>query len=138
MLINPTSEFDRERADTYYRKLMSGTDPFEITKKARRRTLPQNALFHLWCQVISDHIGYTSLEDCKRDVKRALLGMREETNRITGETQRVDYQTSSMTTSELASLMDKMKAWAQTDLGCYLPYFGDPGYEEMYQQYYRR
>ena len=67
--------------------------------------------------------------------QEGLLGMREETNRITGETQKVDYQTSSMTTSELASLMDKMKTWAQTDLGCYLPYFGDPGYEEMYQQY---
>ncbi|REC35378.1 NinB/YbcN family protein [Parabacteroides distasonis] len=86
MIINPTSEFDRERADMYYKKLMSGTDPFEITKKARRRTLNQNALFHLWCQVISDHIGYASLEDCKRDVKRTLLGMREDTNRITGET----------------------------------------------------
>lgn len=88
--------------------------------------------------MISDHIGYTSLEDCKRDVKRALLGMREDTNRITGERQKVDYQTSAMTTSELSSLMDKMKVWARTDLGCYLPYFGDPGYEEMYQQYCRR
>ena len=88
--------------------------------------------------MISDHIGYASLEDCKRDVKRALLGMREDTNRITGERQKVDYQTSAMTTSELSSLKDKMKVWAQTDLGCYLPYFGDPGYEEMYQQYCRR
>lgn len=106
--------------------------------KRKQRTLNQNALFHLWIQVIADHAGYTSLEDCKRDVKRALLGMREDMNKITGETQMVDYQTSSMTTSELSSLMDKMKVWAQTDLGCYLPYFGDPGYEEMYQQYYRR
>ena len=90
----------------------------------------------MWVQVVADHIGYTSLENCKRDIKRTLLGTREEANRITGEIQQVDYQTSAMTTAELSSLMDKMKIWAQTDLGCYLPYFGDPGYEEMTGKYH--
>lgn len=130
--------FDRERAITYFNKIIKSGEFIEVSMKRKQRTLNQNALFHLWIQVIADHAGYTSLEDCKRDVKRALLGMREDMNKITGETQMVDYQTSSMTTSELSSLMDKMKVWAQTDLGCYLPYFGDPGYEEMYQQYCRR
>ena len=40
-----------------------------------------------------------------------------------------------MSTSELSSFMDKMKIWAQSELGCYLPYFGDPGYEEMASEY---
>ncbi|WP_148477750.1 recombination protein NinB [Parabacteroides johnsonii] len=136
MLINPTNDFDRARADIYYKKLMSGTDLFEITKRVKRRTPSQNNLFHMWVQVVADHLGYTSLENCKRDIKRILLGTREEANRITGEIQQVDYQTSAMTTAELSSLMDKMKIWAQTDLGCYLPYFGDPGYEEMTGKYH--
>jgi hypothetical protein len=138
MVFNTRNAFDRERAITYFNKIIKSGEFIEVSMKRKQRTLNQNALFHLWIQVIADHAGYTSLEDCKRDVKRALLGMREDMNKITGETQMVDYQTSSMTTSELSSLMDKMKVWAQTDLGCYLPYFGDPGYEEMYQQYYRR
>lgn len=138
MVFNTRNAFDRERAITYFNKIIKSGEFIEISMKRKQRTLNQNALFHLWIQVIADHAGYTSLEDCKRDVKRALLGMREDTNRITGERQKVDYQTSAMTTSELSSLMDKMKVWAQTDLGCYLPYFGDPGYEEMYQQYCRR
>lgn len=49
--------------------------------------------------------------------------------------QQVDYKTSEMSTSELSSFMDKMKMWAQSELGCYLPYFGDPGYEEMVSEY---
>lgn len=138
MVFNTRNAFDRERAITYFNKIIKSGEFIEVSMKRKQRTLNQNALFHLWIQVIADHAGYTSLEDCKRDVKRALLGMREDMNKITGETQMADYQTSSMTTSELSSLMDKMKVWAQTDLGCYLPYFGDPGYEEMYQQYYRR
>jgi hypothetical protein len=138
MVFNTRNVFDRERAITYFNKIIKSGEFIEVSMKRKQRTLNQNALFHLWIQVIADHAGYTSLEDCKRDVKRALLGMREDMSKITGETQMVDYQTSSMTTSELSSLMDKMKVWAQTDLGCYLPYFGDPGYEEMYQQYCRR
>ena len=138
MVFNTRNAFDRERAITYFNKIIKSGEFIEVSMKRKQRTLNQNALFHLWIQVIADHAGYTSLEDCKRDVKRALLGMREDMNKITGETQMVDYQTSSMTTSELSSLMDKMKVWAQTDLGCYLPYFVDPGYEEMYQQYCRR
>ena len=138
MVFNTRNAFDRERAITYFNKIIKSGEFIEVSMKRKQRTLNQNALFHLWIQVIADHAGYTSLEDCKRDVKRALLGMREDMNKITGETQMVDYQTSSMITSELSSLMDKMKVWAQTDLGCYLPYFGDPGYEEMYQQYCRR
>ena len=138
MVFNTRNVFDRERAITYFNKIIKSGEFIEVSMKRKQRTLNQNALFHLWIQVIADHAGYTSLEDCKRDVKRALLGMREDMSKITGETQMVDYQTSSMTTSELSSLMDKMKVWAQTDLGCYLPYFGDPGYAEMYQQYCRR
>lgn len=135
MLINPASPYDRERADTYYRKLMSGTDPFEIAKKNKRRSLSQNALFHMWCQVLADHLGYTSLRECKYDVKNNILGLRERVDRFTGRTVMVEYHTSEMTVKELSSFMDRMKTWAQTEFGCYLPYWKDPGYEEMANRY---
>ena len=102
MVFNTRNAFDRERAITYFNKIIKSGEFIEVSMKRKQRTLNQNALFHLWIQVIADHAGYTSLEDCKRDVKRALLGMREDMNKITGETQMVDFQTSSMTTSELS------------------------------------
>lgn len=131
MIFKTDNTFERERAKVYFNKLISSGKTIEVTEKRKVRTLNQNALFHIWVQVIAEHVGYTSFENCKRDIKRTLLGTREEANRITGEIQQVDYKTSEMSTSELSSFMDKMKIWAQTELGCYLPYYGDPGYEEM-------
>ena len=107
-------------------------------KRPDKRTLDQNNLFHLWVSVIADDLGYTDKEACKRDIKRTILGQKEDVNRLTGEVIQVDYRTSEMTVSELASFMDKMKAWVGTDLGIYLPYWKDPGYEEMYQMYKNR
>lgn len=133
MTINPVSEYDRRRAESYFRKLMAGNEPFELTKPKKKRTLPQNALFHVWCQVIADYVGYTSVEKCKRDIKRKILGMKTTFNRLTGEEEKDDYHTSEMTVEEMSSFMDIVKAWADTELGCYLPYYGDPGYEEMTQ-----
>lgn len=135
MIFNTYNTFDRKRAEVYFEKLISSGKIIELSEKKKARTLNQNALFHLWVQVIAYHVGYTSIENCKRDIKRALLGTKEEASRITGEIQQVDYKTSEMTTSELSSFMDKMKIWAQSELGCYLPYFGDPGYEEMVKEY---
>lgn len=135
MIFNTCNTFDRKKAEVYFEKLISSGKIIELSEKRKARTLNQNALFHLWVQVVADHVGYTSFENCKRDIKRTLIGTKEDVNQITGEIQQVDYKTSEMTTSELSSFMDKMKIWAESDLGCYLPYFGDPGYEEMAKEY---
>lgn len=139
MLFNLDSPLDQERARVRLESLIARRRVAELTEKTgRKRTSDQNALFHLWVSVIADELGYTDKERCKRDVKRTLLGQREDVNRLTGEVIQADYKTSEMTTQELSALMDKMKAWAQTDLGIYLPYWKDPGYEEMYRQYKNR
>lgn len=135
MIFKTSNTFERKRAEVYFNKLISSGKTIELSEKRKARTLNQNALFHLWVQVIADHAGYTSFENCKRDIKRTLLGTKEEANQFTGEIQQVDYKTSEMSTSELSSFMDKMKIWSQSELGCYLPYFGDPGYEEMVSEY---
>ena len=101
----------------------------EIKKEARN--LSQNALFHLWMRVLGEELGHKDLEDIKRTVKRHILGMREVVNVLTGEIEHEDYQTSSMTKPEMAKFMDDVKTWAMADLNVYLPYIGDPGYEEL-------
>ncbi len=139
MLYDMGNPFEAANAQARLDHLRRSGATVEITeKRGRKRTTDQNALLHLWIAVIADHCGYTDKERCKRDVKRVILGQREEENLLTGEIEKVDYHTSEMTTAELGSLMDRMRAWAQTDLGLYLPYWKDPGYEEMYQQYKNR
>lgn len=137
MIFHTASDYERLKAEAYFNRLVAQKKDIEVKekKKSDKRTLDQNALFHLWVSVIADDLGYTDKEACKRDVKRTILGQKEDVNRLTGEVIQVDYRTSEMTVSELASFMDKMKAWASTDLGIYLPYFGDPGYEEMINAY---
>lgn len=136
MIFNTSNALERERARAYFDKLVKDGKRVEVTEKKRHRTVSQNALFHLWIRVIADHVGYTDVESCKTDVKRTILGMKESVNKLTGEVQTIDYRTSDMTTKELSDFMDKLKTWALSDMGIYLPYFGDPGYEEMINQYY--
>lgn len=140
MIFHTANLFERKKAEVYFNRLVSQKKDIEVKERRRsdKRTLDQNALFHLWVSVIADDLGYTDKEACKRDVKRTILGQKEDVNRLTGEVIQVDYRTSEMTVSELAAFMDKLKAWAATDLGIYLPYWRDPGYEEMYQQYKNR
>jgi hypothetical protein len=114
--------------------LDNGEYQISIEKHRKKRSLPQNALFHLWVGVIADNCGFSSLEECKLLVKRHILGMRVIDNPISGDVERVDYSTSAMSESDMSAFMDKIKAWAQTDLGIYLPYVGDIGYEELVKQ----
>ena len=139
MFYNLSNPFEAAQADARYDYLKRRGSTIELLeKKGKRRTSDQNALLHLWLAVIADHCGYTDRERCKRDVKRTLLGTFEDVNLLTGETIQSDYHTSQMTVQELSAFMDRLKAWAQTDLGIYLPYWKDAGYEEMYQMYKNR
>jgi len=135
MIYALSSKFDIERAKVYLNKLIDKGATVELCEVKKKRTLSQNALFHKWIHVFSEHIGEISFEYCKRDVKRTILGMRECVNRFTGEVQQIDYKTSQMTTSELSDFMTRFKTWANVEFGCYLPNPGDAGYDELITNY---
>ncbi len=144
MRYDPKSPLDVQRATVRFNKLINGKRPFELTEVKERnlseeqmRTIRQNNTVHLWFSVFAEEIGCT-FDECKRDVKRKLLGRKPVINVITGETDWEDYKTSDMSVAELSSFMEKFKFWAQTDFGCYLPYYGDVGYEEMMREYRNR
>ncbi|MDR1335944.1 MAG: hypothetical protein LBK22_03830 [Tannerella sp.] len=138
MIFKLSNKFDAERAKAYLSKLIARGGTAELTEKRPVRNLDQNALFHVWIQVFADHAGYESRADCKRDVKRVILGQREYVNRLTGEIEKEDYETHLMDTKQMSGLMDRFKAWALSGHGCYLPYYGDIGYEEMMSEYYKQ
>jgi hypothetical protein len=145
-----TIRFTRKDGEIQYRQYLlrniedalsaisDGKYLLSVTKDVESRTPNQNALFHVWVAVFADHAGYESRADCKRDVKRVILGQKEYVNRLTGEIEKEDYETHLMDTKQMSGLMDRFKAWALSEHGCYLPYYGDPGYEEMMSEYYKQ
>ena len=135
MIYTLSSTFDIERAKTYFAKLIEKSAVIELCEVRRKRTINQNSLFHAWIKCFADHIGEISFEDCKRDVKRAILGMHCCTNRFTGVLQFDDYRTSQMDTKELSEFMNKFKVWAHTEYGCYLPSPDELGYDELINEY---
>ena len=140
MLFDTRNELQKAQGLAYYQKLCDGGRLVEITDKRvmPTRTSQQNRTVHMWFGVFADFTGNPSREDTKRQVIRALLGQKPQYNPYTRRDEMVDYHTHEMTVGELSSFMDKFKTWALAEFGCYLPYYGDPGYEEMYQQYKNR
>ena len=135
MKFNLSNPFEIQRAKTYLNSLIEKHAKIELLHKREKRTLSQNALFHLWLRVFQDHTGELNFEDVKRDVKRTLLGVREVVNKFTGEVTTDDYRTSEMNTKQLSSFMEKFKMWADMNFGCYLPSPDDVGFEDMINEY---
>lgn len=134
MKYNPKRQLDIQQAKTYFNRLINGTEVFEL-RVTKKRNNDQNALLHAWIRVLQDHLGYTSFEDCKRDVIREIIGQRNYRNPLNGKIEQTDFRTSEMEQGEMSDMMTKLKAWAQEDLGCYLPYFKDAGFEELMNTY---
>lgn len=135
MKFNLANEFDREKFKLRCNALYDKKCSVELTEKKDNRTTDQNSLFHFWIKVFADEVGYLSFEDCKADIKKHLLGMRESINKVTKQTEMRQIDTHTLSVTEMSAFMDKFKIWAQNDYGCYLPYYGDAGYEEMINYY---
>lgn len=119
--------------------------PCSVTIAGAGRSLPQNALFHMWCEEIAQffvRMGKTTfatgapmnMENVKRNLKLTFLG--EETitdiNLKTGEvTERLELRhTSGLDKGEMHAFMTCIDAWAQ-EHGIYLPHPEDSEYQRM-------
>ncbi len=93
--------------------------PWDITIKPYRkqRTLPQNALLHKWIGLLAEFTGDTQ-ESMKSDLKTEFAEIVE--SRITpGEFRPMD--TSEMDTLQMSEFMNRIYAWATTEMGLILP-----------------
>ena len=107
----------------------------ELTVKSRPRSLNQNSLFHVWVKVFADYIGETDLEACKSMIKNHLLGRKIVQNRFNGQEEMQDFKTRELSNKQMSEFMDKFKAFAMAEYGCYLPYGNEEGYHEMLGEY---
>lgn len=126
---------DRESFKARVNKLYQQGAKVELREVKQKRTLPQNAIFHLWIGVIADAIGEYDRESVKRDVKQLFLGTREEYNRFTGELIQVEAKTSKLTTEQMGDLLSRVQHWAIEELGVYLPSPDEAGFAEMQERY---
>lgn len=96
-----------------------------IRKKKKKRTLPQNALFHVYVDIISKEIGM-SREWVKNHLKEKFLTVTAKNicgeiliNKQTGEVMTEVRDTSSLTISEMIEFCENIRIYVM-DFGIYL------------------
>lgn len=119
--------------------------PCNVTIAGAGRSLPQNALFHKWCEEIARFfvsMGKTTfatgapmnMENVKRNLKQTFLGELaiQDINLKTGEiTERYELRhTSRLDKGEMYAFMTCVDNWAQ-EHGIYLPHPEDSEYMKM-------
>lgn len=119
--------------------------PCNVSLTGASRSLPQNALFHKWCECAAQFfvsMGKTTfstgapmnMENMKRNLKLTFLGEEtvNEVNLKTGETS-IRYElrsTSGLDKGEMHAFMTCIDVWA-TEHGIYLPHPEDSEYMKM-------
>ncbi len=101
--------------------------PYQIEIKPfkRKRSLSQNALFHKWVNILAEHTGYSDFE-MKEYLKVQFLSpqfMQVRDRTI------VSRHTSKLDTKEMSEFMNKVMAFAVTELNVTLPSPQDLGWE---------
>ena len=94
-----------------------GTYPIkcEVSRFRAKRSLSQNALFHVWCREIAVHFASKGADVNEESMKELLcykhLGTED---RVVGSTviEGQVRQTSKLDTGEMTELLDKVLAWA--------------------------
>lgn len=119
--------------------------PCNVTITGAGRSLPQNALFHKWCECAAQFfvaMGKTTfatgaamkMENMKRNLKLTFLGEEviRDINLKTGEvTERYELRhTSSLDKGDMHAFMTCIDVWA-TEYGIYLPHPEDSEYMKM-------
>ena len=131
------TERDRQAVVDYISKLDVTKREYEakIVKRAEKRTLAQNRLYHLWLNCISAETG-NEVDILAEYFKQKFLGVRERV--IHGDHVRVALSTTELNTEEFKRYLDRIQEWANVEQGIILPnpedlYFAQ--FVEKYQNY---
>lgn len=103
-----------------------------ITRKAEKRTIPQNRLYRLWLNCISAESG-NDVEDLHEYLKMTFLDVHsriiygKEVMRVTSTTE--------LNTEQFTAFLEKVQQWASSELGVILPNPEDRFYEQFVERY---
>lgn len=113
--------------------LMNGNYELKITKKVKRRSLPQNKLMWMWFGCISQDTGQPPQD--VHDYYCIKYLPREVANPATGERVIVAGHTSLLSTEAFTEFLNQVQADAATELNITLPTPDDLAWEEFEAQF---
>lgn len=133
------SDEAREDAIAFLRRARLVNDsgePLQIVlrRQRKRRTLPQNSLWHGWIHIMAVHAGETDAQ-MKKNVKEALLPLVERINPFTGVVSFEPRETSSLQKEEMTVFMTQTQALALEQFDITLPTPDDPESWQAFDEY---
>ncbi len=100
----------------------NGEKPLTVTmqSKTEKRSLDQNALYFKWCHIIADETG-NDKDDIHEFLKMKFLGFKHIRVKPEHLGTMVPISTKIQSVKSMAEYMQKIQAWAATDLNIMLP-----------------
>lgn len=135
MQYNLSQEHERKAFELRCKTLQAQGAKVSLLQIKAKRSLSQNAIFHLWVAVIADALGEVNREQVKSDIKSFLLGRRITYNLFTGEEESAEYRTRSLSQEQMSDFLTRLKAWSEADLGIILPSPEDEAFAFMQERY---
>lgn len=124
MLYDPTNPLSAQSARLRFDKLMQGTEPFELRKKAIKRTLNQNSYLHLIIAYFASQTGNT-LEYVKRTYYKTAVNPHlfivEKEDKILHKPVKTLRSSSDLTTEEMSESIERFKNWSASRAEIVLP-----------------
>lgn len=125
----------KQHANDLYKRMAK----VELRESRQKRSLSQNAIFHLWVAVIAEHFGELDLALMKDELKRLHLGERVYYSAITGEERTTINRTRDLSQAEMTEFLTRLKTWAESEYGILLPSPEDrEAFNDMQQRYNNR
>lgn len=114
MKFDLSSNYDRFKAEEYFKKLLDKGEKIELKKFVGSRTNLQNRYFHVCCKILGDYAGYT-VDETKVIIKDQLDFMTYNKG-----THRFYRSTSELDKEEFTALIDYVRSFADQH-GCNIP-----------------
>lgn len=110
---------DRKGFDAYLLQFEGKDVEIMVKRKKAKRSIDQNAFFHAWVNLLSDHTGY-SKEEMKEILKNQFLSV-EKVNAKTGSIFKYTRSTASLNKNEFAEFCNDVQRWSIEEFNAILP-----------------
>ena len=114
MILDLTNSLDKNKAETYFNKLLDTQKKIELKEIKAKRSIKHNAYLHVCITLFAIEFGYT-IEEAKTLLKRDCEFMRYEKNGIV-----FLKATRKMLSDELSKFIEWIRNYSSKQ-GCYIP-----------------
>lgn len=116
MMYRLSDEHDRQRFNERVAGVLDNEKTVELTVKSHKRTLAQNAYFHLALSWFGLEFGYTRFE-----MKQIIKDLFDDLFVYTKNNIQFKRSTADLTKDEMTVLIDRFRAWSNDQCGLYIP-----------------